>query len=35
LLTEWIVNGATTTMRDHIYAGSRLITVAESQTIAP
>jgi YD repeat-containing protein len=32
LLTEWTITGTAATVRDHIYAGSRLLTVATSQT---
>ncbi len=32
LLTEWSITGAAATVRDYIYAGSRLLTVAVSQT---
>jgi YD repeat-containing protein len=35
LLTEWSITGSTTTMRDHVYAGSRLVTVAVAETTAP
>jgi hypothetical protein len=35
LLSEVTSVGGTTTFRDYIYAGSRLLTVAVSQTTAP
>ena len=34
-LSEWVVSGATTTVRDYIHAGSRLITVAVSERATP
>lgn len=35
LLTEWATTGSTSAIRDYVYAGSRLITVAVSETTAP
>jgi YD repeat-containing protein len=32
LLTEWSISGTSATVRDYVYAGSRLLTVATSQT---